>query len=112
MRRSESRDARRTSWPSARKDLATCEPIEDLGCLVPAVAEEVRLIELLGSSVWAVALNEEGVEPEHRDTIQDELEKELQLPVVYPLSQGLDRLAGTVRRHLRADGDTRGERPS
>ena len=62
------------------------ETLEELGYLMPEIGEEVQLIRLLGREVWAVTLNEEGLE--NPEATRRALEEELNLPVFRPLAAG------------------------
>ncbi len=81
------------------------EDYEDVEYPVPRVDEEIELIRLLGSEVWAVTLNDHGMEPGTLEPTRARLEKELGLPVLHPLKGGMPRLVEIVRGRLgRADG--------
>ncbi len=76
------------------------EDFEELGCALPPVAEEVELIRLYGSEVWAVTLNDQGLDAAELEPTRARMEDELQLPVLHPLKGGMPRLVEIVRRHL------------
>ncbi len=76
------------------------EDFDELGCLLPPVSEEIELIRLLGSEVWALTLNDEGLEPEELEPTRTRLEDELGLPVLHPLKGGMPRLVEIVRRRV------------
>lgn len=59
---------------------------------IPELASEIRLIEFYGATVLAVTLNEGGLSKEGLMTYKKEKEKELGIPVVLPLSEGMDRV--------------------
>ncbi|MCP3985868.1 MAG: DUF1611 domain-containing protein, partial [bacterium] len=81
------------------------EDYEELGYPVPRVDEEIELIRLLGSEVWAVTLNDHGMEPGTLEPTRARLEEELGLPVLHPLKGGMPRLVEIVRGRLgRAEG--------
>ncbi len=80
------------------------EGYEELRYEVPKVDEEVELIRLLGSQVWAVTLNDEGLEDDELEPTRARLEEELGLPVVHPLKGGMPRLVEIVRSHLASQG--------
>ncbi len=81
------------------------EDFEEMGCRVPPLAEEIELIRLLGSEVWAVTLNHQGLAGDEVEPTRERLEDELRLPVVAPLAGGLPRLVDIVRGHLAAGDD-------
>ena len=76
------------------------EDYEELGYEVPKVDEEIQLIRLLGAEVWAVTLNDTGMEPGTLEPTRARLEDELGVPVVHPLKGGMPRLVGIVRERL------------
>ncbi len=76
------------------------EDFDELGCVLPPVSEEIELIRLYGSEVWAVTLNDEGLDPEELEPTRARMEDELGLPVLHPLKGGMPRLVEIVRRRL------------
>jgi uncharacterized NAD-dependent epimerase/dehydratase family protein len=65
---------------------------------IPPVGDEIELIARYGVEVWAVTLNTEGL----RDPVatRDQLERELGIPVVLPLTDGLARVVDTLGSKL------------
>ena len=63
---------------------------------IPELASEIKLIEFYGAKVLAVTLNEGGLSKEALMTYKNEKEKELEIPVVLPLSEGMDRVVQVV----------------
>ena len=78
------------------------EDYEDVGCAIPPVAEEIELIRLLGSEVWAVTLFTKGMPPEAAHTARDHLADTLGLPVVLPLEDGVDEAVDVMRERIGA----------
>lgn len=78
------------------------EDMEEVGCRIPPLDEEVALIRLLGAEVWAVTLHTRGMSREAAATAQQRLEADLGLPVVLPLEEGVGRLVSVIREHLQA----------
>ena len=76
------------------------EDYDDVGCVIPPLSEEIELIRLLGSEVWAVTLNDEGLAPQDLEPTRARLEDELGLPVLHPLKGGMPRLSEVVRQRL------------
>ncbi len=76
------------------------EGTEAFHCRIPAVADEIELMKLYGAAVLAVALNEEGLSPEALRKYQYELQAELQIPVVLPLQEGVERLLPVVKEFM------------
>jgi len=78
------------------------EDMEELGCRIPPLKEEIALIRLLGAEVWAVTLNEKKMTDTEAETIRTHLADDLALPVLRPL-QEIDALGELVRKGI---GDT------
>ncbi|HEY6930757.1 MAG TPA: DUF1611 domain-containing protein, partial [Thermoanaerobaculia bacterium] len=64
---------------------------------IPPVAEEIELIRMLGAEVVALALNGEGLNREELERARSRLERELSVPAVLPLEEGVDRLVPVIR---------------
>ncbi|MCZ6597516.1 MAG: DUF1611 domain-containing protein [Planctomycetota bacterium] len=79
--------------------------LEDLGCAIPPLREEIELIRLLGAEVWAVALNDEELDAERAEELRARHEEELGLPVVLPLRGGERVLADAVLAGLDAGAE-------
>jgi uncharacterized NAD-dependent epimerase/dehydratase family protein len=78
----------------------------DTPCERIPIDRDIQIIEALGAKVLAITLNGE-TEPRGRvisasELIaeQDRLAIQLNLPVIRPLEEGLDRLVGIVRDHI------------
>jgi len=92
---------------------------ENIGCLLPDVADEIRLIEMYGTKVLAVTLNGTGGLKQDLEQYRQTLEVRLNIPVIQPLEDGLskllpvidkfikdhDKLPGTTRIEPGIDGD-------
>jgi len=70
------------------------------GHAIPSVASEIELLSFYGARTLAVTLNGEGLDAAALVRTQRELERELGIPVVRPLQEGLDRLIPGVRALL------------
>ena len=81
------------------------EDLEELGCRIPPLEEEIRLIRLLGAEVWAVTLNGEGLDAEREREAQSRIAEELGLPVLSPLRDGGEELAEVVCSRLASERD-------
>jgi uncharacterized NAD-dependent epimerase/dehydratase family protein len=68
---------------------------------IPPVAQYLKLIELYGSSVVAIALNTEGCSPEEALDFQASLHQQTGLPVVLPLEQGVAPIAQLLHQLVR-----------
>jgi uncharacterized NAD-dependent epimerase/dehydratase family protein len=64
---------------------------------IPPVAEEIELIRMLGAEVVALALNGEGLSRDELGRARARLERELSVPAVLPLEEGVDRLIPVIR---------------
>lgn len=74
---------------------------EDMGCLLPDVADEIKLIEMYGAKVLAVTLNgAEGTKEDLKVYCKD-LENRLGIPVAMPLEEGLATLLPVVRKFIK-----------
>ena len=69
---------------------------------LPTLAEEIKLIEFYGARVLAVTLNEGGLSETTLKEYQKEQEKILDIPVVLPLSEGMDRVVESVGIFMKA----------
>jgi uncharacterized NAD-dependent epimerase/dehydratase family protein len=76
------------------------EDLDELGCRIPPVPEEVEMIRLMGAEVIAVTLNHEGLDREQLRREQQKLQDELGLPVLHPLWDGVSQLVELIRQRL------------
>jgi uncharacterized NAD-dependent epimerase/dehydratase family protein len=76
------------------------EGLEDLGLRIPPLAEEIALVAAYGSRTLAMALNGEGMTGEALRAEQRRLERELGIPVVRPLEEGVEALVPVVRSFI------------
>lgn len=79
------------------------EGYEALGCRLPAVEDEIRLIACYGARTLAVTLHGQGLTPRALAQTRRELEKKLALPVIRPLEDGMEALTPLVRRFLQEE---------
>jgi uncharacterized NAD-dependent epimerase/dehydratase family protein len=79
------------------------EGLENLGCVLPPVAEEIELIGFYGARTLGMALNGEGLSRETLSAERGRLERELGIPVALPLEEGVDRLLPAIRKFLAAE---------
>lgn len=77
---------------------------EALRARLPEAADEIELIARYGARTLGVALHEEGLTRDTAMRTRDELERELGLPVVLPLIEGVGRLVEPVIRFARRGG--------
>ncbi|MGH9369102.1 MAG: DUF1611 domain-containing protein, partial [Thermoanaerobaculia bacterium] len=74
--------------------------LEERGCVVPPLEEEIQLVRLYGARTLALALNGEGLAPEALSAERDRLESRLRVPVALPLEEGVGRLLPAIREFL------------
>lgn len=67
---------------------------------VPSVADEIALIAMYGARTLAVTLNGAHVSGEALKAAQESYERELGIPVVRPLEEGLGRLVPVVHEFM------------
>ena len=65
---------------------------EPLGCLLPELEDEIRLMEMYGTKVLAVTLNNEKSNPKTLDAYRSAVQDQLQIPVVLPMEETVDAL--------------------
>jgi uncharacterized NAD-dependent epimerase/dehydratase family protein len=64
---------------------------------IPPVETEIEIIEKLGSKVIAVAVNTEDCSTEEAFAYQKEYEQKLNIPVLLPIQEGVDKLIPTLK---------------
>ena len=64
---------------------------------IPSVESEIEIIEKLGSKVIAVAVNTEDCTTEEAFSYQKEYEQKLNIPVLLPIQEGVDKLIPTLK---------------
>ena len=64
---------------------------------IHSLASEIELIKLYGSKVIAVALNTEHCTEKEAFNFQRKFESELQLPVLLPLQQGVEKIIPVIK---------------
>lgn len=80
------------------------EDLDELGCRIPPVAEEIGMIRLMGAEVIAVALNHENLDEDQLRGEQEKLQLELSVPVIHPLWDGLTEVVESIRQRLTSRG--------
>lgn len=70
---------------------------------IPPIEEELELIRLLGSEVWAVTLHEEGLSPKQARDERDRLAGELGLPVALPLHDGVGEIVDAIEARTKGE---------
>lgn len=69
---------------------------------IPSVASEIALIAMYGSKVIAVAINTEHCSNEEAFQYQASLEKELGIPVLLPLQEGVGKLMPVLKNLIKS----------
>ncbi len=76
------------------------EGYESLGCRLPSVDDEIRLIACYGVPTLAVTLHGQGLSSQELAETQQTLQTRLGIPVVRALEEGMEALLAVVRRLL------------
>ncbi len=76
------------------------DTVEEFGCRLPAVEDEIRLVEMYGAKVIAVTLNGEGGFREDLVRYAEQLSNTTKLPVLDPLHDDLSDLVQAVRSFI------------
>lgn len=74
--------------------------LEDFGCQLPSLEDEIKLIANYGAETLAVTLNEEEWDPTETLDYQQHLSEKLSIPVVRPLADGLESLVPVIRKFM------------
>ena len=61
------------------------------------ILKQIEIIEKFGAKVIGVALNINGLSKEEIPSIQSQLEKSLGIPVVVPITEGVDRIVSSIK---------------
>ncbi len=69
--------------------------------LVAQPAEEIDLIKKMGTKTVGMALNTTGIPKEEAEELRDAYEKELGIPVVLPLYEGVGRLVSELKKLIK-----------
>ena len=78
------------------------EGFREQGCGIPPVTEEIDLIGLLGARTLALTLNGEGLTPDRLESHRERLQRDLRIPVVLPLEEGVESLVPVLRKFARS----------
>ena len=73
---------------------------EKLGCLLPDIESEIRLIEMYGTKVIAVTLNGTGGSSENLSSYARSLEKKTGIPVVCPLKESMEKMLPVLKQFI------------
>jgi uncharacterized NAD-dependent epimerase/dehydratase family protein len=83
------------------------EDLEELGCEIPPIEEEIEMIRLMGVDVWALTLHDENLDAKSGRQIQEQLTRELEIPVVFPLWDGVEEVVNQILRRSDREGMNR-----
>lgn len=67
---------------------------------IPPIEEDLQLVRLLGGEVWALTINEEGLDAAAAEAARAELAARLAIPVFLPLRGGSELLARLVAARI------------
>jgi len=70
---------------------------EHLHNAIAPLAKQIALVQMYGTRVLGIMLNDEGVAPAERESVRAAIESETGLPTVWPLTEGADRLVPALR---------------
>ena len=71
-----------------------------MGCLLPDLESEIRLVEMYGTSVLAVTLNGEGGSSEQLQDYAVRTQEQTGIPMIRPMEEGVDRLLPIVETYM------------
>lgn len=77
------------------------EGLENLGCLLPSVEDEIELIKMYGAKTLAVTLNPAGGVDSDLISYQKEKSAELNIPFIRPLHENMESLLPVVRNFIK-----------
>lgn len=67
---------------------------------IPSVKSEIQLIRMFGATTIAVTLNTHGLTLEKAREIQEKMKKQLGIPVVLPLEDGVDEIIEAIKTRI------------
>ena len=76
------------------------DDLEEFGCQIPDVAEDINMLELLGAETLALTLNSQGGSEQGMITEQEKLTARLGIPVIRPLEEGVETLLKVIKRYM------------
>ncbi|RLB92607.1 MAG: DUF1611 domain-containing protein [Deltaproteobacteria bacterium] len=74
---------------------------ETLGCRIPDIESEIKLIEMYGTKVIAITLNGKGGSREDLDSYARGLEKKMDIPVICPLEESMEKIFPVIKEFVR-----------
>ena len=76
------------------------DDLAHVGCLLPELETEIRLMEMYNTRVLAVTLNGEGASKDQLEAYAQTTQEELGIPVVRPLEEGVQRLLPVIKSFM------------
>ena len=76
------------------------DDLAHVGCLLPDLESEIRLVEMYGTSVLAVTLNGEGGSYEQLTDYAVQTQEQTGIPMIRPIEEGVDRLMPIVEKYM------------
>ena len=83
------------------------EDLEELEYEIPPVQEEIEMIRLMGVDVWALTLHDENLDEMSGRQIQEQLSRELDMPIVFPLRDSVETVVDEIQLRLQRKGANR-----
>jgi uncharacterized NAD-dependent epimerase/dehydratase family protein len=80
------------------------DDLAHVGCLLPELQSEIRLMEMYGTRVLAVTLNGEGATKDQLAAYAQTTQEELGIPVIMPLEEGVQRLLPVIKSFMADHG--------
>ena len=80
------------------------EGYDGLGLRIASLESEIELIRYYGSETVAVTLNSQGCTVEELDSFRAEYRERLGIPVVDPLTEGVEALVPSIQRFIEREG--------
>ncbi len=74
---------------------------ENIGCLLPDIESEIKLIEMYGTKVIAVTLNGSGGTKDELASYAKTLEKKRGIPVICPMEESMEKFLPVIERFIR-----------
>lgn len=77
------------------------DSMEKLGCRMPEIDSEIKLIEMYGTKVIAIALNGTGASRANLDSYSQSLAKKTGIPVLCPLTEPMENILPVLEQFIR-----------
>lgn len=76
------------------------DELEPIGCRLPAIENEIALIQAYGATTLAITLNGTGGTLKELTDYRDQLAARLSIPVLLPLQDGLEELIPVIQNYM------------